>query len=132
MGRRLGNALIIYGIINWFFCLFLGVAGLIGGTIWLIILIVLGKWQRDKAVTNERLARIEQDREYQRIEAQNRRSDINVNLTNQIANQPKVGRKKRHLQDEEEEDDDVLADRINKILDEREGKGKDAIRYTKD
>lgn len=108
MGRRLGNALIIYGAINAFICLFLGPAIAIGGLIWLVILIALGKWQRDKAKNNERLARIEAQ--------QLQRRDVNLNLTNQIANQSKLS-------------EDDLADKVNKILDERE---KGAIRYTKE
>ena len=97
MGRKLGNALIIYGVINAFICLFLGPAIAIGGIIWLIILVALGKWQRDKA-QNERLQKLEEQRE-----------TVNVNLTNQIANQQ-----------QDRLTYDALANAVNKILDERE------------
>lgn len=122
MGRRLGNALIVYGIINLIASLFLLVYPLFGisGIVWSIIIIALGKWQRDKAKTNERLAELEAQRS----------RPVNVNVTNQIANQPEIKRKKQA--EIADEDDDALADRINRILDEREGKGKDSVSYLKD
>jgi biopolymer transport protein ExbB/TolQ len=123
MGRKLGNALIVYGIINLIASLFLLGYPLLGisGIVWSIIIMALGKWQRDKAKTNERLAELEAQK-----------SQVNVNVTNQIADQPGVKRQQQSQNKIADEDDDALADRINRILDEREGKGKDSVRYIKD
>jgi type III secretory pathway component EscV len=50
MGKKLGNALIIYGILNFLFSLVLGIPILIiGALIWMIIMIAIGNWQRSKA-----------------------------------------------------------------------------------
>ena len=50
MGKKLGNALIIYGILNFLFSLVLGILILIiGALIWMIIMIAIGNWQRSKA-----------------------------------------------------------------------------------
>ena len=50
MGKKLGNALIIYGILNFLFSLVLGIPILIiGALIWMIIMIALGNSQRSKA-----------------------------------------------------------------------------------
>jgi FtsZ-interacting cell division protein ZipA len=49
MGKKLGNALIIYGILNFLFSLVLGIPILIiAALVWMIILIALGNWQRSK------------------------------------------------------------------------------------
>jgi hypothetical protein len=54
MGRKLGNALIIYGIINLLVSFAFGSAIIIiGALIWMIILIALGNWQRGKARAEE-------------------------------------------------------------------------------
>jgi len=51
MGKKLGNALIIYGVLNfvasWFVPLGPGVIA--GAFIWMIIMILVGNWQRGKA-----------------------------------------------------------------------------------
>lgn len=50
MGKKLGNALIIYGILNFLFSFAFGNAIIvIGALIWMIIMIALGNWQRSKA-----------------------------------------------------------------------------------
>jgi len=56
MGRKLGNALIIYGVLNFVVCLFIpGVMNgvVVGAFIWMIIMIALGSWQRGKARAQE-------------------------------------------------------------------------------
>jgi cytochrome oxidase assembly protein ShyY1 len=54
MGKKLGNALIIYGIINFLVSFAFGNAIIIiGALIWMIILIALGNWQRSKARAEE-------------------------------------------------------------------------------
>jgi cytochrome oxidase assembly protein ShyY1 len=54
MGKKLGNALIIYGIINFIASFALGSAIIVvGALIWMIILIALGNWQRGKARAEE-------------------------------------------------------------------------------
>jgi hypothetical protein len=49
MGKKLGNALIIYGVLNFFASFALGNPIIVlGALIWMIILIFLGTWQRSK------------------------------------------------------------------------------------
>ena len=49
MGRKLGNALIIYGVVNFLASFALGNPIIVlGALVWMIILIFLGNWQRSK------------------------------------------------------------------------------------
>lgn len=123
MGRKLGNALIIYGIINAFVCLFLGPFIAIGGLIWLVIFIALGKWQRDKDKHKEELRRMEQDARLNNDRLnQSRNITIVANMIEDVKPQLTTNEIKY----------DALADMVNKILDEREAKEKGSIRYLKD
>jgi preprotein translocase subunit SecG len=49
MGKKLGNALIIYGIINFLVSFAFGPIIIIAALVWMIIMIALGNWQRSKA-----------------------------------------------------------------------------------
>ena len=49
MGRKLGNALIIYGVVNFLASFALGNPIIVlGALVWMIILIFLGNWQQSK------------------------------------------------------------------------------------
>jgi len=57
MGRKLGNALIVYGVVNFIACWFLpGIIFPIGGGVWLVILVLLGRWQRNKGTKKPSIA----------------------------------------------------------------------------
>lgn len=53
MGKKLGNALIIYGIINFLVSFAFGPIIIIAALVWMIILIALGNWQRSKGRSEE-------------------------------------------------------------------------------
>lgn len=53
MGKKFGNALIIYGIINFLVSFAFGNGIIIGALIWMIILRAPGNWQRSKARAEE-------------------------------------------------------------------------------
>jgi preprotein translocase subunit SecG len=54
MGKKLGNALIIYGIINFLVSFAFGNAIIIiAALVWMIIMIALGNWQRSKGRSEE-------------------------------------------------------------------------------
>lgn len=59
MGKKLGKALIIYGVVNFIGCLFFGPVVAIAGFVWMLVFIGLGKWQIGKAKDRERQDRIE-------------------------------------------------------------------------
>ena len=66
-GKKLGNALIIYGILNFLISFAFGIPYIvIGALIWMIILIALGNWQRSKARSEK--TRDEQTELLRRIE----------------------------------------------------------------
>ena len=48
MGKKLGNALIIYGIINFLVSFAFGPIIIVAALVWMIIMIALGNWQRSK------------------------------------------------------------------------------------
>jgi hypothetical protein len=94
MGRKLGNLLIIYGILNFLASFLFGsVYIVIGAFLWMMLMIGLGSWQRGKAKSQEA-----RERQTQALETMAYRNDND-----------KVQK-------------EALADAINKILDEREGK----------
>lgn len=104
MGRKLGNFLIIYGVVNFFCCLIVtATSGALiwtfGGLIWMVILILLGNWQRGKARAEE--ARDDQTRLLRKISKKQQFAGL---------------------------DKQLLSDAINDVLNEREGKDKEALK----
>ncbi|MGB7955715.1 MAG: hypothetical protein WCF23_17215 [Candidatus Nitrosopolaris sp.] len=53
MGKKLGNALIIYGILNFLVSFAFGPIIIIAALVWMIIMIALGNWQRSKGRSEE-------------------------------------------------------------------------------
>jgi hypothetical protein len=71
LGKKLGNALIIYGILNFLVSFAFGnVFYVLGALVWMIIMIALGNWQRSKARSEK--TRDEQTEFLRRMEERDR------------------------------------------------------------
>lgn len=93
MGKKLGNALIIYGVLNFLVVLFIpGVMNgvVVGAFAWMIIMIVLGSWQRGKARAQE-----SRDKQTQLLEQMSRQQEQQKQTLNDAINKALDQRQQR-------------------------------------